>query len=437
MSSCNNNKIIDNNLQNSNYGAYLTSSNNNILYHNNLKGNTLGNGRDDATNDWDNGLEGNWWDDNPNPGDADGNGIYEVPYSGTGFTDNYPLANEDNDRVLVDDPWFWFIQSGVNFAEPGWIVYATSSTYLENVTIDKTLTVIGEDKSSTIIDARGSESVVLVECTSYVNVSGFTVKNGSNGYYLNNSNYCILEDNNITTNINGVNIIKSPNIIVKNNTISNDAFGIYLFDSNYTEINNNDINNCTGGVSTYKSSNITIEYNTMSYNAGGIRSNYSSSIVRYNDISYNVDGIAEIYYSNTTMGNNTITHNNHAGITNAVYSNITIDNNSISFNQIGVLCSNYAISTITFNNITFNTFGIESYSGSNATIHLNNIENNDNFGVYNDDSSIILDAKYNWWGDVDGPSPPPNYPSGYGDKVSPYVDYSQWKTNSIEEAGPQ
>ena len=188
MSSSSNNEIIDNNLEYSSYGAFLTYSNNNILYHNNIKNNTKNNASDDGKNQWDNGLEGNWWGNNSSPTDSDSDGICDASFYGTGFVDNKPLANEDNDRVLVDDPWFWFIQSGVNFAEAGWTVYAINSTYLENVTIDKTLTVIGEDRSSTIIDARGNESVVLVDSTSYVNISGFTVRNGTYGLCLNNYN---------------------------------------------------------------------------------------------------------------------------------------------------------------------------------------------------------------------------------------------------------
>jgi parallel beta-helix repeat protein len=293
--SSNNNEIIDNTIQNSSYGIHLISANYNIVYHNNL--NNTQNAKDTGTNNlWDNGLEGNWWSDMGDYTDTDGNGICDSIYSGTSFTDYRPLANEDNDRVLVDDPWFWFIQSGVNFAEPGWTVYATPSTYLENVTINKTLTVLGEDRDTTIIDARSEEHVVLVDSTSYVNVSGFTVKNGTFGFHLNNSNYCIVGNNSISYNNLGINITQSLDII--------------------------------------------IEYNTVSNNNRAVISDNSSIIMRYNDISYNTEGTIAISYSNVIINNNTITHNSGSGVLKGAYSNGTINNNTISYNYCGIYLHN-------------------------------------------------------------------------------------------------
>jgi len=395
MSSSNNNEFIDNELEYSYYGAFLTSSNNNTLYHNNIKNNLLNNASDDGTNKWDNGLEGNWWGNNTSPTDSDGNGICDAEFYGTGFVDNYPLANEDNDRVLVDDPWFWFIQSGVNFADPGWTVYAISSTYLENVTINKTLTVIGEDRNTTIINGRGNDSVVLMDGTSYVNITGFTViGSGSN------------------VNDAGVEINDAQNCKITDSNISSNYFGVYVENS----------------------SNIIIENNIMSYNHDGVLSSYSSVIIQYNDISYNNhEGIGNINYSTAFIGNNTITHNVADGIAEIYYSNATIDNNTISYNDVGIVCGETP-QIITYNNITNNRIGIDCW-WSNSTIHWNNIYNNTEYGVNNLNPSITINAENNWWGNSTGPRHPSN-PGGSGDRVSDYVDYDPWETAPIDEAGP-
>jgi hypothetical protein len=77
----------------------------------------------------------------------------------------------------------------------------------------------------------------------------------------------------------------------------------------------------------------------------------------------------------------------------------------------------------------------------------NIIEGNTTFGVQNVSSGVVIDATYNWWGDVSGPydssgtiEVPPCSDSadnlntdGLGDNVSNYVDYCPWnEAPSIE-----
>jgi len=64
---------------------------NSNIYHNNFV-NNIQNAYDHGTNAWDNGLEGNYWDDY-NGEDNNGNGIGDTPYNITGGLnqDNYPL----------------------------------------------------------------------------------------------------------------------------------------------------------------------------------------------------------------------------------------------------------------------------------------------------------------------------------------------------------
>jgi hypothetical protein len=81
------------------------------------------------------------------------------------------------------------------------------------------------------------------------------------------------------------------------------------------------------------------------------------------------------------------------------------------------------------NDIENNTwYGVWSGGGSDPVINYNNICNNgggasgQGYGVYNDDSTTI-DATFNWWNHSTGPS---GEGPGQGDKVSLYVDYSDY-----------
>ena len=74
------------------------------------------------------------------------------------------------------------------------------------------------------------------------------------------------------------------------------------------------------------------------------------------------------------------------------------------------------------------------YSSSSPTINHNYIYNNANYGINNVSVSII-NAKNNWWGDVTGPLDDNDdrktggwyNPYGQGNKVTSYVDYSEWR----------
>ncbi|KYK33180.1 MAG: hypothetical protein AYK22_01340 [Thermoplasmatales archaeon SG8-52-3] len=91
-----NNNILLNTISQSYWGGIqiYDNSNNNLLYHNNLIENEIDNGYDICGNVWDNGAEGNYWDDYSGV-DNDGDGIGDTPYiiDGNTTNDNYPLMN--------------------------------------------------------------------------------------------------------------------------------------------------------------------------------------------------------------------------------------------------------------------------------------------------------------------------------------------------------
>jgi parallel beta-helix repeat protein len=103
------NNIIINTVSKSFWGGtnIYDNSYDNLLFHNNLIENDIGNGYDICGNFWDNGIEGNHWDDYTGI-DNNGDGIGDTPYIIIGNTtqDNYPLMDihEIPSRPIIDGP---------------------------------------------------------------------------------------------------------------------------------------------------------------------------------------------------------------------------------------------------------------------------------------------------------------------------------------------
>jgi|GEM_PF-2480229 len=85
--------------------------------------------------------------------------------------------------------------------------------------------------------------------------------------------------------------------------------------------------------------------------------------------------------------------------------------------------------------ISGNAIGVDSHSGANPLIggsadKGNDLVGNTQFGVRNNDDSLTLNARFNWWGDASGPLDPIANPDGLGDPVSAWVDYGDFLDRS-------
>jgi len=69
------------------------------------------------------------------------------------------------------------IQAAVNAASPEDTIFVYNGTYKEHVVVDKALTLIGQNKSTTIIDGNGIGTPLTITAQN-VTVTGFTIKSG-------------------------------------------------------------------------------------------------------------------------------------------------------------------------------------------------------------------------------------------------------------------
>ena len=240
------------------------------------------------------------------------------------------------------------IQEAIDDASDGdtVFVYDDSSPYIENLIVDKSISLIGEDKHMTVIDGNENEEegadVISIKRDG-VTIKGFTIQNSSiDGRNQSWSNYyCGIE-------------IRSHNNIIKDNIITDNYYGIQM-----------------GGIPKIYSNNNLIEGNIIKNNeAAGLFLTFAfDNTISGNIISYNrLQGVFLTYDS----GNNLVIFNN------------------ISFNErVGVAVGNANDNTIQQNTIIENEYGISIRYARKTKVLENNVFNNEN------DTIFYLDT-WNW-----------------------------------------
>ncbi len=137
------------------------------------------------------------------------------------------------------------IQAAIDDAKNGdtVFVYDDSSPYYENVVVDKSINLIGENRDTVIVDGGGSGNVIYIS-GDRVNLSGFTLQNSGSG-----------------ESDAGIHIWSNDSTIY-GNVIDNNFYGIYQFHSTRNNIVENDVtnnNNC--GIVLIGSTLTTVSYN--------------------------------------------------------------------------------------------------------------------------------------------------------------------------------
>jgi parallel beta-helix repeat protein len=331
-------------------------------------------------------------------------------------------ASPDVIHVPTDYPT---IQEAINHANSGDTIFVYNGTYYEHVVIDKSISLVGEDRHSTIIDGGGTGSVISVTANN-VNINRFTIQNSGStssdsGIYVVSSGNNI-SHNTITNNKNGICLYYSNNNTVSgNNVSSNNWYGIYLHhSSNNVIFNNNIYSNYNDGIYLYYSSNNVISDNNIYSNNNGINLYYSGdNMISDNNVSNNDCGIWICQLSS----NNVMSDNNIYSNKNGIYlyysnNNVISGNDAYSNKDYGIYLQ-YSSSNVISNNNAYsnNLYGIcLYYSSNNNTIHHNNFINNtdqvwsDSVNVWNDNN------EGNYWSDYAGQDLNGN---GIGD--TPYI----------------
>jgi len=276
------------------------------------------------------------------------------------------------------------IQDAIDDADNGDNIFVYSSIYHEDILINKSIDLIGEDKENTIIDGCGQWYVVHIVADN-VTVKNFYITNST--IYGTNSGIKIYgERENITVynniiidNFFGICIGDSYqykriyNVNITNNYIVNNTYGIGLIEGQESIIfNNTFINNGIFILSTAPKENI-VKDNTINGKPIVYLEDKSNKIVQSN-----VGQIILVNCEDITISFQILNIKSEVGIQLIRCTNCNVINNQLSNKLYGIysICSDYT--NIQGNQIENVTIGIQLDSSDYNSISFNSINDSRN-----------------------------------------------------------
>ena len=312
--------------------------------------------------------------------------------------------------IYVDDdntegPWdgtqehpYQFIQDAIDNASDGDTVFVYGGIYYEQVVIDKSITLMGEEKNTTVIDGEKVEDVIHI-IGNGTTICSFTIQNARGGLFSDDA---------------GVDIRGNNNLITDNIIFDNHNYGIYVraLDSNNT-ITNNMFDDNTLGLKLRFTSDTIVSNNTFIDNYNGIEMEFVDHVNITGNTFVNSTNVirAEKMYSSVITRNNITSNGGNVGViltggscANKISNNIIknsgkkhwaglcldslSNDNTISGNVvdsfkygIGLAASD---GNIINGNIVRNNgeYGISLAYTQNCDIYENTIENNGEYGLF-------------------------------------------------------
>lgn len=255
------------------------------------------------------------------------------------------------------------IQQAVNNATEGSTLYVGSGQYFETLTINKSLSLVGENKDSTIIDGDDNNTVL------YVNADDFSI-----------SDFMIQYSGCSCAGFYGIDMGSNrQNVNITNNNIFSDSVGIYMKNGQDIAIVNNNVTSSRDySMVIQDSTGILVSGNIFANNLNQVDiENSSEMTIVDNNMTNNGNGITLTNSNNNTIAGNTFSSNKLYGIFLS-----QSDNNSIFDNSFQTNWSHVSIR----NSTDFWDNGLEGNFWSNYT---GTDSDNDGIG----DTPFTIDAK--------------------------------------------
>ncbi|KYK21026.1 hypothetical protein AYK25_03955 [Thermoplasmatales archaeon SM1-50] len=259
------------------------------------------------------------------------------------------------------------IQEAIDNATNGDTIFVYNNTYNENIdTKLKKITLLGEDRDTTIIKGVSTDAVVRIG-TSDTTISTFTI--------IGTPTEMVIQVASL-----------SENVLITNNLIKDGGYGISLglTTSKVTISENTIINNAFSGIS-----GSTTTYNTINHNS--IENNGDQGI-----------GLSLGSHHNSIVNNSIKNNAKEAILIDGLTStDNTISGNDVSDNEIGIRLSKASSNKIQSNNIELSTMeGVLLQTSNENAIEMNNFIDNKRQATFKLSSRNTWDANYwsNWIG---------------------------------------
>lgn len=355
------------------------------------------------------------------------------------ITPIYHAARLDNGSI-----YYGSIQSAINHTEIGHTVNVLVGTFMENIIIDRPLTLNGLQagfnpneklfENQSVIQGTTTHAISITPGTSQVTIDGFlvTIANKSNssrgaGILVGMNTNDITIKNNIIQNI-----TDGPGI----DTLTDETYGIMVYGRDpvggqtHISIRNNLIQNVEeyGIAINDKTSEVTIQGNVIKNLIGSNHSDFPdpswpSWICAAIHLGGQVGPIVNVTILENTLSTNTTGNGSTSPAGGGIsFAGVT------EWTNFSNIWKGFKGITITNNLIYNNTMGIISLTGifkDIPSIHHNNISRNTKYGIKNN-LSTNFNATNNWWGTTKGPYHSVLNPNGTGNQVSNYVLISPW-----------
>ena len=292
-----------------------------------------------------------------------------------------PVTEGSSGILTVPDP-YPTIQAAVNAASPGDTIDVAAGIYYENVIVNKSVSLRGEDSATTIIDANQIGHGVKINASN-TQVHRFTIRNGGNHYaslYVDSQGGHVIVDNVLTGSYSGIDMSECDGCTIVGNTLYNHGMtGMSLSYSHQNDIIGNNISESAYGVKAQASNDNFIINNTLSENSYSI---YLAQSIRNDIINNTVSAKTSCIYLLSSDDND-------------------IEDNTVTDSSIGVYIYSSSGNSIFHNTMTDNSYGLQMAYSPNNPVDLNTVSENDwGFRLYDADSNLITrnTLRENTWG---------------------------------------
>ncbi|MFW9988391.1 MAG: right-handed parallel beta-helix repeat-containing protein [Candidatus Odinarchaeota archaeon] len=350
------------------YGIYLSDSDYNTISGNNVNNNNYGIY-----------LSGDY---NTISGNNVNNNNYGIYLSGVYNTVSGNNLNRNDYGIYLSFYATNNIISGNLMSKCGLSIIGTSNQIdTTNLVNGKPLYYYNNKENLEPYNFTNAGQVILINCNNSL-ISNLNISYINSGISLRNCFNNIISENIVQNNIIGIHLTSSDNNTISENFVNiNNSYGIYLdYSSNNMILGNEVINNMDDGIHLTTSDSNTISGNIVKNNKGNGIYVYKSlnNMILGNEAINNTDnGIYIMYDSNSNeITGNTVKNNNGAGIYTSTCDNIKVIENMIINNSgdgihfYGSYHSGCNNNVVLKNNISGSYYGIH-LSGVNNTLSGN------------------------------------------------------------------